>query len=191
MAVLVVAEHDNAALKPATLNAVTAAKAVGPVTILVAGEGCRAVADEAASLDGVAKVLLADNAAYRNPLAEPLGALVVGIAKDFTHLLAAASTFGKNLMPRVAALLDVQQISDITAVVDADTFERPIYAGNAIATVRSADSIKLITVRTTAFDAAAPKADKGSAAAEIAPVNASANAAASSGRILNKSPTSP
>jgi electron transfer flavoprotein alpha subunit len=185
MAVLVVAEHDNAALKPATLNAVTAAKALGPVTLLVAGDGCRAVADEAASLDGIAKVLLAENALYRTPLAEPLGALVVGIAKDFTHLLAAASTFGKNLMPRVAALLDVQQVSDITAVVDADTFERPIYAGNAIATVRSTDSIKVVTVRTTAFDAAA----KGGASAEIATLDAKPEAGGSEFIGLSESKT--
>ena len=175
MSVLVVAEHDNAVLKGATLNAVTAAAKLGPVTMLVAGEGCAAVADEAASIDGVAKVLLAEAASLRDPLAEPIAALVVGIARDYTHLVAAASTFGKNLMPRVSALLDIQQLSEITAVVDADTFERPIYAGNAIATVRSADAIKAITVRMTAFDAAA----KGASKAEIAPLGANAAAGAS------------
>ena len=185
MAVLVVAEHDNAALKGATLNALTAAKALGPVTILVAGDGCRSAADEAAALDGVTKVLLAENALYKNPLAETLGALVVELAKDFTHLVAPATTFGKNLMPRVAALLDAQQISDITAVVDADTFERPIYAGNAIATVRSADKIKPITVRATAFDAAA----KGAAKAEIVTVAAAPQAGGSEFVSLSESKT--
>jgi len=158
MSILVIAEHDNAALKGATLNTVSAAAKLGPVTILVAGDNCAAVADEAAGLAGVAKVLIAENAALKNPLAEPMSALVVSAARDYTHLLAPATTFGKNLMPRVAALLDVQQISEITAVVDADTFERPIYAGNAIATVTSSDPIKVITVRATAFDAA-PQGD--------------------------------
>jgi electron transfer flavoprotein alpha subunit len=165
MAALLVAEHDNAALKGATLNALSAAAKLGEVRVLVAGDNCRAVAEQAAGLAGVAKVLLCEDAAYRNPLAEPLSALVVALAKDFSHLVAPASTFGKNLMPRVAALLDVQQISDITAVIDADTFERPIYAGNAIATVKSADKVKVITVRTTAFDPAA-----GGGKAEIATV---------------------
>ncbi len=166
MPVLVIAEHDNAALKGATLNAITAAVKLGPVTVLVAGKGCAAVADEAAHIAGVARVLLAEAASLNHPLAEPIAALIVGIARDYTHLVAAASTFGKNLMPRVAALLDIQQLSEITAIVDADTFERPIYAGNAIATVRSADAIKAITVRMTAFDAAA----KSEAKAEIAPL---------------------
>ena len=168
MAVLVIAEHDNGALKGATLNTVTAAKALGPVTMLVAGDGCRTVAEEAAVLDGIAKVLLCEHAAYRHPLAESLAELVVGLAKDFTHVLAPATTFGKNLMPRVAALLDSQQLSDVTAVIDADTFERPIYAGNAIATVRSNDPIKVMTVRMTAFDAAG----KGASPAEIATIAA-------------------
>ncbi len=164
MATLLVAEHDNAALKGATLNALTAAAKLGEVSVLVAGEDCRAVAEQAAALAGVAKVLLCEDAAYKHSLAEPLSALVMGLASNFSHLVAPASTFGKNLMPRVAALLDVQQISDITAVIDADTFERPIYAGNAIATVKSADKVKVITVRTTAFDPAAA----GSTKAEIA-----------------------
>ena len=175
MSVLVIAEHDNAALKGATLNTVSAAAKLGPVTILVAGESCAGVADEAATLTGVAKVLLAEASALKNPLAEPLAALVVAIARDYTHLLAPATTYGKNVMPRVAALLDLQQISEITAVVDADTFERPIYAGNAIATVKSSDAIKAITVRATAFDAAA----KGSNKAEIAKIDAKADAAGS------------
>ncbi len=175
MSVLVIAEHDNAALKGATLNAITAAAKLGPVTVLVAGEGCAAVADEAASIDGVAKILLAEAASLRDPLAEPIAAIVVGIARDYTHLVTAATTFGKNLMPRVAALLDIQQLSEITAVIDADTFERPIYAGNAIATVRSADAIKAITVRMTAFDAAA----KGAAKAEVSPLPVNVAAGAS------------
>jgi electron transfer flavoprotein alpha subunit len=166
MSVLVIAEHDNAALKGASLNTIAAAAKLGPVTVLVAGEGCTAVADEAAQIDGVTKVLLCEAAPLKNPLAEPFAALVLGIAKDYTHLLAPATTFGKNLMPRIAALLDVQQISEITGVVDAETFERPIYAGNAIATVKSSDPIKAITVRATAFDAAA----KGNNKAEIAPL---------------------
>ena len=175
MPVLVIAEHDNASLKGATLNAITAAVKLGPVTVLVAGEGCAAVAEEAAHIAGVAKVLLAEAASLNHPLAEPIAALIVGIARDYTHLVAAASTFGKNLMPRVAALLDIQQLSEITAIVDADTFERPIYAGNAIATVRSADAIKAITVRMTAFDAAA----KSEAKTEIAPLAVNNTASAS------------
>jgi electron transfer flavoprotein alpha subunit len=172
MAVLVIAEHDNAVLKGATLNAIAAAAKLGTVTVLVAGEGCAAVADDVAGIEGVAKVLLAEAPGLHHPLAEPIAALVVGIATDYTHLLAGASTFGKNVMPRIAALLDLQQISDITAVIDGDTFERPIYAGNAIATVRSADAIKAITVRTTAFEAA-PKANNATRAkAEIAPLAA-------------------
>ncbi len=155
MAVLVLAEHDNATLSPATLNAVTAGTELGAVTVLVAGQGCRAAAGAAAAVAGVAKVLCADDAVYAHPLAENLAALVVGLAADYGHLVAAATTTGKNVMPRIAALLDVAQISDISAVVDADTFVRPIYAGNALATVRSNDAIKVITVRGTAFEPAA------------------------------------
>ena len=159
MTVLVIAEHDNATLKPATLNTVTAAKALsdagaGDVTVLVAGAGCRAVAEAAAAIDGVAAVALADDPALANPTAENFGALVADQAAGHGHVLAPATTFGKNLLPRAAALLDVQQISDITEVVDQETFVRPIYAGNALATVRSADQTRLITVRATAFDAA-------------------------------------
>ncbi|WP_417663708.1 electron transfer flavoprotein subunit alpha/FixB family protein [Pseudidiomarina donghaiensis] len=156
MSILVIAEHDNASLNAATLKTLAAAKQIGgDIHVLVAGEGCQAVADEAAKAEGVSKVLLADNAAYGHFLAENLGQLVADLAKDYGHVLAAATTTGKNFMPRVAALLDVAQISDIIAVASADTFKRPIYAGNAIATVQSEDAIKVITVRTTAFDAVA------------------------------------
>jgi electron transfer flavoprotein alpha subunit len=175
MSALVIAEHDNAALKGATLNAIAAASKLSPITVLIAGDACAAVADEAASIDGVSKVLLVEAANLRNPLAEPFASLVLGIARDYTHLLAPATTFGKNLMPRIAALLDVQQISEITAVIDAETFERPIYAGNAIATVKSSDPIKAITVRATAFDAAV----KGSNKADIVSIAANAEAGGS------------
>jgi len=156
MAVLILAEHDGKALKPATLNTVAAAAKLGEVHILVAGSGCAGAAAEAAKIAGVTKVLVADDAIYAHPLAEELATLLVAHAKAYSHLLAPATTFGKNVMPRVAALLDVAQLSDISAVVSTDTFERPIYAGNAIATVKSADAIKVITVRATAFPAAAP-----------------------------------
>ncbi len=164
MSVLVLAEHDNASLKPATLNTVTAAAKLGEVHVLVAGSGCRAVAEAAAKVAGVAKVLLADDARYAHPLAEALAPLLVGLAKGYAAVLAPATTNGKNVLPRVAALCDVAQISDITAVVSADTFVRPIYAGNAMATVQSKDALKVITVRTTAFEAAG--AEGGSAAIE-------------------------
>ncbi|TCK09077.1 electron transfer flavoprotein subunit alpha/FixB family protein [Marinobacterium mangrovicola] len=156
MAILIIAEHDNSTLKSATLNTVTAACQMGDeLHLLVAGEGCAAVAEAAASVAGVSKVLLADNAAYGRQLAENLSLLIAELGKDYSHVVAPATTTGKNVMPRVAALLDVGQISDIIAVEAADTFQRPIYAGNAIATVQSLDSIKVITVRGTAFDAAA------------------------------------
>lgn len=152
MNVLVIAEHDNAVLKPATLSAVTAARQLGQeISILVAGRDCEPVADAAASIAGVSKVLLADDAAYEHQLPESVAALVVECAKAYSHILAPATTTGKNLMPRVAALLDVAQISDIIAVKSASTFVRPIYAGNALATVESTDSVKVITVRATAF----------------------------------------
>ena len=163
MGVLVIAEHDNTSISPATLNTVTAATALGEVTMLVAGAKCRPAAEAAAAVDGVVKVLLADDPALEHWLAENLAPLIQGLGGEYGHLLAAATTFGKNLMPRVAALLDVQQISEITAVESEDTFVRPIYAGNAMATVQSADSVKVITVRATAFEAAA---DGGSAAIE-------------------------
>ncbi len=153
MAALVVAEHDNAALKPATLNAVAAAKEIAgqDIDILVTGKGCHAVAEAAAEVAGIRKVLLADDAAYDHGLAENVAPLVIKLAENYSHLLAPATTSGKNLMPRVAALLDVMQISDISGVVSPDTFVRPIYAGNALATVQSKDPIKVITVRGTAF----------------------------------------
>jgi len=154
MKTLIVAEHDNQTLKAATLNAVAAAQQLGShIDILVVGSGCQAAADAAAAVPGVASVLLADNAAYENQLAENVSLAVADVAAGYDAVLAAATANGKNVMPRVAALLDVAQISDITAVIDADTFERPIYAGNVIATVKSSDAKKVITVRTTAFDA--------------------------------------
>ncbi|MCR6631450.1 MAG: FAD-binding protein [Magnetospirillum sp.] len=155
MSVLVLAEHEAGQLKAATLNTVTAAKALGgDVHVLVAGSGAAAVAEAAAKIDGIAKVLLADSPAYAHALAEPLAALLVDLAKGYSAVLAPATTTGKNVLPRVAALLDVAQVSDILAVVSADTFVRPIYAGNALATVQSKDAIKVVTVRTTAFEAA-------------------------------------
>ena len=155
MTTLVIADHNNKALNDATAKTVTAAsKLGGDVVVLVAGQGCDAVAEAAAKLDGVKKVLVADDALYAHPVAEPLAALVVGLAKDYDAIVTAATTVGKNFMPRVAALLDVAQISEITAVDAPDTFQRPIYAGNAIQTVKSTDAKKVITVRTTAFPAA-------------------------------------
>lgn len=165
MSILVIAEHDNKELNPATLKTLAAAKAIGgDIDVLVAGAGCQAVADEVAKAEGVNKVRLADNAAYGHFLAENLGTLVAELGKDYGHILAPATTTGKNFMPRVAALLDVAQVSDIIAVESADTFKRPIYAGNAIATVQSEDAIKVITVRATAFDAVA--AEGGNASVE-------------------------
>lgn len=165
MSILIVAEHDNGSIKAATLNTVTAAKAIGgDITILVAGENCADAANQAASIEAVSKVLQADNAAYAHQLAENLSLLVAEIGADYTHILAPATTTGKNVLPRVAALLDVAQISDIISVESADTFKHPIYAGNIIETVQSTDSIKVITVRGTAFDAAA--AEGGSASVE-------------------------
>jgi electron transfer flavoprotein alpha subunit len=165
MTALVVAEHDNAALKPSTLNTVTAAgKIGGPVHVLIAGHQCAAAARAAAGIPGVERVKVADAPAYAHPLAENLAALVVGLAGGYDHILAPATTFGKNFLPRVAALLDVAQISEIVAVASPDTFVRPIYAGNALATVRSSDRVKVITVRTTGFDAA--PAQGGSAVTE-------------------------
>ncbi|RCK47699.1 electron transfer flavoprotein subunit beta [Thalassospira profundimaris] len=162
MSILVIAEHDNTELKGATLSTIAAAKKIGgDITVLVAGENCAAIADAAAKAEGVSKVLLADNAAYGHALAENLAGLVTELAGDYSHILAASSTTGKNFMPRVAALKDVAQISDIIDVESADTFVRPIYAGNALATVQSSDSLKLITVRTTGFD---PVAGEGGSA---------------------------
>lgn len=155
MATLLLAEHDNASLKDPTLKALTAAVALGaPVTVLVAGSGCGAAAEAASKLAGVAKVLVADDKAYANLLAEPTAALIVSLAGGYGALVAPSTANGKNIMPRVAALLDVMQISDIVKVISPDTFERPIYAGNAIQTVQSTDAKKVITVRTASFQAA-------------------------------------
>ena len=155
MAILVIGEHDNSVLKPSTLNAVTAAGQLGSeVDLLVAGSDCGLAAEHAARVAGVSRVLKAEAECLADALAENLAPLIVKLAEDYTHVVAPASTFGKNVLPGVAALLDVQQISDISAIESEDTFTRPIYAGNAMATVRSKDAIKLITVRTTAFEAA-------------------------------------
>ena len=173
MAILVIAEHDNDAVQAATLNTLTAARELGAeIDVLVAGHNCSQVGDGAAKIEGVTRVLLADHSVLEHQLAECLAPVIAGIATEYTHLLAPASTFGKNMMPRVAALLDVQQVSDISAIVAGDTFVRPIYAGNALATVCSADAIKVVTVRTTAFDAAA---DEGGTASveEMLPVTES------------------
>lgn len=165
MSILVVAEHDNAAIKGATLNTVAAAKQLGgDIAVLVAGVDCQAAADAAAKVEGVSKVLVADHAAYGHQLAENIAKLVADLATGYQYVLAAATSNGKNFMPRVAALLDVAQISDIIGIDSADTFKRPIYAGNVIATVQSSDPIKVITVRATAFDPVA--AEGGSAAVE-------------------------
>jgi len=161
MSTLVIAEHDNSELKPATLHAVTAAAQVGDVDVLVAGENCSGPTEAAARITGIRKVLRVDDPLYANGLAENLAPLVVSLAQDYSHIMAAATTGGKNVLPRVAALLDVAQISEITSIVSNDTFVRPVYAGNAMATVKSGDAIKVITVRTTGFDAAA---DDGGAA---------------------------
>ena len=156
MTILVIAEHDHASLKAATLNTVAAAQKIGgDIHVLVAGSGCQAAAQQAAGLQGVAQVKVADAAHYQGQTAENLTALVLAHAAGYSHILAPATTFGKNLAPRIAALLDVAQISEITAVESPDTFVRPIYAGNALATVKSADPVKVITVRSTAFDAVA------------------------------------
>ena len=155
MAVLLIAEVSGGTLAvDATAKALTAAKAMGDVTVLCASAGCGGAAEAAAKLDGVSKVLCADDAAYGHYLAEPLADLVIGMAGDYSNIVAPATATAKNVMPRIAALLDAMVISDVTAVVDADTFERPIYAGNAIQTVKSADATKVLTVRTATFDAA-------------------------------------
>jgi electron transfer flavoprotein alpha subunit len=169
MSTLVIAEHDGENIKPATLNTVTAALEIGgDCVILVVGSGCDAAAQVAAKIAGVAKVCVADSAEYANQLVENVTPLIVGLADEYDAILAPATSNGKNIMPRVAATLDVQQISEITAVVSADTFERPIYAGNAIATVQSTDATKVITVRATGFDGA--EAEGGSATVEAVAV---------------------
>ena len=186
MSVLVIAEHDNATLKGATLNTVTAATKIGgDVVVLVAGSGCGAAAEAASKVAGVSKVLVADNAAYEYQLAENMGELVAELGKDYTHVLASATTTGKDFLPRAAALLDVNMVSEVIGVEAADTFVRPIYAGNAIATVKTSDAIKVLTVRGTAFDAAATKG--GSAAVESIDVVKDAGISAFSGEELAKS----
>ena len=162
MTILLIAEHDNASLKPATLNAAAAAAQIGgDITVLVAGQNCAAAGQAAATIAGVKKVLVADDAAYAHQSAENVATLVASIGKDYSHILVPATTTGKNMLPRVGALLDVQPLSDVSKIESADTFVRPIYAGNAFATVQSKDAIKVMTIRTTAFDAAA---NNGSAA---------------------------
>ena len=186
MTTLLLAEHDNKTLKDATPKALTAAKALGqPVHALVAGKNCRAVAEAAARLDGVSKVLLADGAGYEHMLAEPVAALVQSLAGAYDAILAPATTTGKNIMPRVAALLDVMQVSDIVKVIGPDTFERLIYAGNAVQTVRSKDKTKVITVRTSTFQAAG--AGGGSAPIEEAAVAADPGVSTFVGEELSKS----
>jgi electron transfer flavoprotein alpha subunit len=186
MAVLVVAEHDNRTVRKATLNAVAAAKKLGSdIHILIAGHQAGEAAKQAAAIEGVSKVLHADATHLAEFLAENIAALVVQLAKSYSHVLAPATSNGKNVMPRVAALLDVQQISDIIAVEAADTFVRPIYAGNALATVKSKDAIKIITVRTTAFDAV--PATGGSAAIESVAAPADTGLASFVGREVSKS----
>ena len=186
MSVLVYAEHDNAALNKVTLSVVAAAKEIGgDITVLVAGKGCGAVAEEAAKVDGVSKVLCADNDAYEHQLAENIGDLVAEVGADYSHILAAATTTGKNFAPRAAALLDVAQISEISDVIDADTFKRPIYAGNAIATVKCGDAKKVITVRGTSFDGVA--AEGGSASVENIDVAKDAGISSFVGEELAKS----
>ncbi|AMO75435.1 MULTISPECIES: electron transfer flavoprotein subunit alpha/FixB family protein [Pseudomonas] len=186
MAILVIAEHNNGVLGAATLNTVAAAQKIGgDVAVLVAGQNVGAVAEAAAKIAGVAKVLVADNAAYAHQLPENVAPLVADLGKGYSHILAAATTNGKNYLPRVAALLDVDQISEIIEVVSADTFKRPIYAGNAIATVQSSAPVKVITVRTTGFDAVA--AEGGSAAVEQVSGPADAGKSAFVGEELAKS----
>ncbi len=186
MSILVIAEHDNATLKAATLNTVTAASQIGgAITVLVAGHGCGAVAESAAQMAGVAKVLLADAPQYAHQLAENVAALVVGLAGGYSHILAPATATGKNTLPRVAALLDVAQLSDVIKVESADTFVRPIYAGNVLATVQSKDAVKVMTVRGTAFPAAA--ATGGSATIEAVTASADAGVARFVSQQLTKS----
>ncbi len=185
MAILVIAEHDEGALKSGTLNAITAATQIGAdVTVLVASDNSAGVAAEAAKVAGVVRVLAADAPHYGKPTAENVAALVLSIAANYSHVLAPATNFGKNFMPRVAARLDVAQISEISAVVSPDTFVRPIYAGNALATVQSKDAIKVITVRATAFE---PAATGGSAPVEALAAVADTGQSAVTGRNLTKS----
>jgi len=186
MSILILAEHEAGALRPATMNVVAAAKTIGgDISLLVAGHNASAVAEAAAKIDGVVKVLHCDDAAYEHELAENLSALVVSLADSYSHILFAATAAGKNVMPRVAALLDVSGISDITDVVSEDTFIRPIYAGNAMATVKSTDKVKVIGVRTTAFDPAAEEG--GNAAVESVAAVAASDLVSFVGQELSKS----
>ena len=186
MTILVIAEHSNDALGTVTLNTVAAAKAIGgDIHVLVAGSGSAAAAEAAAKVEGVSKVLSADNAAFAHQLPENVAPLIAELGKDYTHILAAATTTGKNIMPRVAALLDVDQISEIISVESADTFKRPIYAGNAIATVQSSAAIKVMTVRGTSFDPVA--AEGGSASVETVTSGADAGISAFVGEELAQS----
>jgi len=192
MTVLVLAEHDNAGLNVATLSAVAAAQAMaagGDIHMLVAGENCGAAAAEAAKVSGIAKVLHADGAHLAHGLAEDLAALIVGLAGAYSHLVATATTHGKNVMPRAAAMLDVQQVSDITGVESPDTFVRPIYAGNAMATVRSTDGVKVVTVRQTAFDAVDAEGGPMTDGASVETIDAGADIEGSEfvGQALSKS----
>ena len=185
MAILVIAEHDHMSIKSATLNTIAAAKEIGgDIDVLVAGHGCDAAARAVAEIDGVVRVRVADAPHYADQSAENVAALVVAHAGGYSHIVAPATTFGKNMLPRVAALLDVAQISDIVAVVSSDTFIRPIYAGNALATVKSRDAVKVITVRSTGFDAARPG---GSAVVETLPAGADFAVSKLTGRDLTKS----
>ena len=186
MSTLIVAEHDNTEIKPATLNAVTAAGQLpGETHVLVAGADCAAAAEAAAKIAGVDKVLSADDPAYGHRLAENVAPLVAKLADGYSHVIAAATTSGKNIMPRVAALLDVQQVSDIAAIESEDTFVRPIYAGNALATVKSGDATKVLTIRATTFDAAAEEG--GSAAVESVEGTGDAGLSSFKGQELTKS----
>ncbi len=185
MTALLIAEHDNKSLKDSTNKALTAAKALGgDVHILIAGKDAKAVADAASKLDGAKKVLLADGAVYEHALAEPLAALIVSLAGSYDAILAPATNNGKNVMPRVAALLDVMQVSDVSKIVSADTFERPIYAGNAIQTVKSKDAKKVLTIRTSTFPAAGAS---GSAPVEVVAAAADPGVSAFVGEELSKS----
>ncbi len=186
MATLVIAEHDNESLRPATLNTIAAARAIGAdVTVLICGSGAQAAADQAAAAEGVTKVLLAESEGFKDGLAENVAAQVIAIADAYSHIVAPATAYGKNIAPRVAAILDVAQISDITGVEGEDTFTRPIYAGNAIATVKSADAKKVLTVRGTAFDAVA--ATGGSATIETIDAVAASDKVSFVGREVAKS----
>ena len=186
MSVLIIAEPTTSAVKSATLTTISAAaKLDGDLHVMVIGTDCAGAAEAAARIAGVSKILVADAPQYEHPLAENVAPLITGLAKGYSHVLAPATTFGKNVMPRVAALLDVAQLSEIVAVESADTFQRPIYAGNAIATMRSPDPIKVITVRGTAFEAAA--AEGGSAAIEPVPAAPEAEVSRFVGEELSKS----